>query len=65
MEVAVNTVNERNNQDLTAIDQQQIVPGLPTILRMMAMSLSLDTLGLKDLVVYFCARAKVALTTPP
>jgi len=39
--------------------------GLPTILKMMAISLSLDTFGLRDLVVYFCARANVALTTPP
>ena len=38
---------------------------LPTILKMMAISLSLDTFGLGDLVVYFCACANVALTTPP
>jgi hypothetical protein len=29
------------------------------------MSLSLDTFGLKDLVVYFFARANLALTAPP
>ena len=31
----------------------------------MAISSSFDTFRLRDLVVYFCARANVALTTPP
>ena len=38
---------------------------LPTSLKMMAISPSLDTFGLRDLGVYFCARANVALTAPP
>ena len=42
-----------------------ITSGWPTILKMMAISPSLDTFGLRDLVVYFCARANVALTAPP
>lgn len=41
------------------------VSGLPTILKMMAISSTFDTLRLRDLVGYFCARANVALTTPP